>query len=47
MAGVPQMLNLRVIVGMPGTDQGRAPPLIRNVPGPVPFTISADWVGPR
>ena len=40
------MINLQVIVGPPGTDQGNSTPLIRNVPGPVPFTVSADWIGP-
>jgi len=42
----PKMINLTVIVGPPGTNQGSGVPLIRNVPGPVPFTVSADWFGP-
>jgi hypothetical protein len=39
----PIVRSLRVTVGPPGTDQGRGVPLIRNVPGPVPFTVSTTW----
>ena len=39
----PTVRDIRVTVGPPGTDQGSGVPLIRNVPGPVPFTISTTW----
>lgn len=40
----PVVTGFRVFVGTPRIDQGSAPPLIRGVPGPVPFTISTDWL---
>jgi hypothetical protein len=39
----PTVREMRVILGPPGTKQGSGVPLVRNVPGPVPFTISTTW----
>ena len=39
----PSVREFRVTVGPPGTDQGAGAPLIRNVPGPVPFTVNTNW----
>ena len=35
--------EMQVSVGPPGTEQGTGVPLVRNVPGPVPFTIDTTW----
>jgi hypothetical protein len=43
----PIVRELRAYVGSPGTDQGSGVPLIRNVPGPVPFTLSTTWFAPE
>jgi hypothetical protein len=43
----PIVREFRVYVGPPGTDQGSGVPLIRNVPGPVPFTLNTTWFAPE
>jgi hypothetical protein len=39
----PTVREMSVSVGPPGTKQGTGEPLVRNVPGPVPFTINTTW----
>jgi hypothetical protein len=46
VTGQTLLTEFRVTAGPPGTPQGTGKPLIKNVPGPVPFTLSGTWVVP-